>query len=493
MIALPLLVLHLIGLSLTGGLLLGTLFAPLNRVQLFMGLMGGSLWLWLVALLVWWQMAETDDAARGFLSEWQVILMALHRFTLVLFVVMWRRLVGWRRWLLIGAAVWLMLAVLIGRLTGTFFVSDTALDLTTHGQMVLALGGLLIGLTFLVSYQAEASPPLLALLALSVGHGLTLAQIDPQWALQGLLSASTTALLAGPWLRHQLQHPLQEMNRYLAATNAHLQQNVEALRREKDEVQRLNVRIAEANRYKTEFMSMMSHEFRTPLNSIVGYSELLMSGLYGELNDQQSNRLLRIHHNSLHLATMIEHVLDLSKMEAEPESLQRQEVSLVLLLEGLVSAFRPRCADKGLDLRLEAHPRAPTITGDERRLQQVFYHLLDNAVKFTHRGYVLVSIQPVRVHDGHSTGLRLPGQGWLSDGHWLVVKVVDSGIGIAPESQGRIFERFAQADSSYAREYGGIGLGLALTKRIVELHDGLIWVRSQAGKGSSFFVALPLV
>jgi signal transduction histidine kinase len=226
-----------------------------------------------------------------------------------------------------------------------------------------------------------------------------------------------------------------------------------------------------ASRHKSEFLANMSHELRTPLNAISGFSQVLRKQLFGEINEKQAEYLDDILGSARHLLSLIDDVLDLSKVEAGQIDLQVAPFSLPEALERGVVIVRERAMKGGVQVSLSSDPGVDTVIGDERRIIQVIFNLLSNAVKFTPAGGTI---------DVAST--RLDGE--------VRVSVSDSGLGIAPEDQDRIFEEFQQADAG-KEQREGTGLGLALSKRLVELHGGRIWVDSELGKGSTFVFTLP--
>jgi signal transduction histidine kinase len=282
----------------------------------------------------------------------------------------------------------------------------------------------------------------------------------------------------------QIFNPMREMNNQLQESNARLQVVLEETKREKVQIDLLNRELQTVDRYKSDFMAAMSHELRTPLNAVIGYSELLLSMVYGSLNEFQTDRLNRIHRNSMHLLGLINAVLDLTHLETGRMQIQRESFDLALLVQEVVIQTRPLAEKKDIAISVQATQKYPLLA-DRVRLHQALFNIVENAIKFTHEGSVQIAI------------CAYPGEGapdfrmMLPDQHWIVVSVKDTGIGIPPESQQRIFVSFAQADSSSTREYGGIGLGLAITKRLVDLHGGRIWLESIPGTGSCFYIALP--
>ncbi len=227
-----------------------------------------------------------------------------------------------------------------------------------------------------------------------------------------------------------------------------------------------------ASRHKSEFLANMSHELRTPLNAIVGFSQLLSHKLYGGLNDKQEEYLDDIVSSSEHLLSLINDILDLSKVEAGEIELDITPFSLSDALERGVVMLREKAVKNGVAVGLSTDPQVETIEGDERRIRQVIFNLLSNAVKFTPEGGS-VDVSSARV-DGQ-----------------VRVSVSDTGPGIAAHDRERIFEEFQQTSVGTSQQEG-TGLGLALSKRLIELHHGTIWVESEAGKGSTFVFTLPV-
>ncbi len=251
-----------------------------------------------------------------------------------------------------------------------------------------------------------------------------------------------------------------------------VEQRTHELREANEQLQISNEELKRANRLKSEFLANMSHELRTPLNAIIGFSELLEEGSYGALSESQKDFVRDIHESGRHLLSLINGILDLSKIEAGRMTLNREEFSIPAMVRECVSVVRPLAIKKDLVIDAELDSAPVVAWADSGMLKQVLYNLLSNAVKFTPEG------GSVRV------------RAW-EDGRDLMIAVVDSGIGIAPQDQERIFTEFYQVDGSYARKYQGTGLGLALVKRFVEMHGGVIGVASEPGKGSTFTLRIP--
>jgi signal transduction histidine kinase/HAMP domain-containing protein/predicted transcriptional regulator with HTH domain len=245
-------------------------------------------------------------------------------------------------------------------------------------------------------------------------------------------------------------------------------ENVRLFNEIQDKSQQLEV----ANKHKSEFLANMSHELRTPLNAIIGFSEVLLEKLFGELNAKQEDYLKDIFSSGKHLLTLINDILDLSKVEAGRMDLEPSTFDLASAVSNAMTLVRERAQRHGITLGQQVDPQLTEITADERKFKQILLNLLTNAVKFTpDNGRIDVSA-------------RL-------EGSEVVVAVHDTGIGIAPEDQAAVFEEFRQVGKHYTSKQEGTGLGLALTKRFVELHGGRIWLESEPGKGSTFTFTIP--
>jgi signal transduction histidine kinase len=239
-----------------------------------------------------------------------------------------------------------------------------------------------------------------------------------------------------------------------------------------NEIQEKSRQLEVASRHKSEFLANMSHELRTPLNAIIGFSEVLLERMFGEINPKQEEYLGDVLSSGRHLLTLINDILDLSKIEAGRMELERGTFSLRAALENGVTMVRERASRHEIRLALDVSTELDSVAGDERKVKQVIYNLLSNAVKFT------------------PDGGRVDVAALREDGHVRVV-IRDTGIGIAPDDQERIFEEFSQVGRDPERSREGTGLGLTLSKRFVELHGGRITVESTPGKGSAFTFTLP--
>jgi signal transduction histidine kinase len=231
-----------------------------------------------------------------------------------------------------------------------------------------------------------------------------------------------------------------------------------------------------ANRHKSEFLTNMSHELRTPLNAVIGFSDVLKEQYFGELNAKQQEYVKDINESGQHLLSLINDILDLSKIEAGHMDLDLSEFSLPMALDNAMVLVRERAHRQQLQLRADVAPDVSVVTADERKFKQILINLLTNAVKFSYPGgWVEVTVR----------------RGKNISTNEVVITVKDSGLGIAREDQAAIFEEFHQLKSTGSAKLEGTGLGLSLAKRLVELHGGRIWVESEIGEGAAFSFTLP--
>ena len=239
------------------------------------------------------------------------------------------------------------------------------------------------------------------------------------------------------------------------------------------EIEDKSRQIEAANRHKSEFLANMSHELRTPLNAIIGFSEVLGERMFGELNEKQAEYTEDILSSGRHLLSLINEILDLSKVEAGRMELELATFDLPLAIDNARTFVRERATKHGINLDVTVDERLGDFVGDERKIKQILLNLLSNAVKFTPEGG------------------RIGINARQADGS-VEISVSDTGIGISPEDQAKIFEEFRQVGGDYAHKREGTGLGLTLAKKFVELHGGKIWVESEVGKGSTFTFTLPI-
>jgi signal transduction histidine kinase len=296
-----------------------------------------------------------------------------------------------------------------------------------------------------------------------------------------LLGAGYRALLSVPLLREGEIIGSLSLNRHapgefppeavdvlktFATQSALAIQNARLFREIADKSQQLEA----ASRHKSEFLANMSHELRTPLNAIIGFSEVLTERMFGELNDKQAEYLKDIHASGQHLLSLINDILDLSKVEAGRMELELTDFDLPAAMDNAVTLVRERASRKGITVRIAVEKQVGVIRGDERKIRQVLLNLLSNAIKFTPEG-------------GRIEVAAIPNDGSVE------VSVRDTGVGIGPEDHEAIFEEFRQVGASAAKQEG-TGLGLALARKFIELHGGKIWVTSQVGAGSTFAFTL---
>ena len=305
----------------------------------------------------------------------------------------------------------------------------------------------------------------------------------PGYPLQSIKEAGYRALLAFPLLREnrligglvvrrktsgEFPPPVVEMLQTFAAQSVVAIHNARLFREIEHKGQELEI----ANKHKSEFLANMSHELRTPLNAILGYSELIIDNIYGEVPEKIRGVLERVEKNGRHLLSLINDVLDLSKIEAGRLTLSLNDYSIQDTIQTAITSVEALAVEKNLDLKVIVPKSLEKGKGDEQRIAQVILNLLGNAIKFTKQGEVKVEAA-------------------LSNGFFLI-SVTDTGIGLSDVDQEKIFKEFQQADGSSTRVKGGTGLGLSISKKIVEMHGGQIGVESALGEGSRFWFMLPI-
>ena len=235
-----------------------------------------------------------------------------------------------------------------------------------------------------------------------------------------------------------------------------------------------NRRLEEMNRLKSEFLANMSHELRTPLNAILGFTDLILDQQTGPINEQQESYLTTVHTSGQHLLNLINSILDLSKIEAGKMELFPEEFYVQDVVEFALSLVGPQASKKKIALESEIAEGIRTLVADQTKIQQILQNLLSNAVKFTpENGLIRIKV--------------------TKESESLVFAVSDNGVGISAQDQQRIFKAFTQVDASYTRRFEGTGLGLSLVDHFVRMHRGKVWVESEEGKGSTFYVRVPLI
>jgi GAF domain-containing protein/anti-sigma regulatory factor (Ser/Thr protein kinase) len=298
-----------------------------------------------------------------------------------------------------------------------------------------------------------------------------------------LVRAGYRALLAAPLVREEQligaltvirkatgEFPPEviDLLRTFATQSALAIQNARLFREIADKSRQLEV----ASRHKSEFLANMSHELRTPLNAIIGFSEVLSERMFGELNEKQDEYLKDIHASGQHLLSLINDILDLSKIEAGKMELELSDFDMPMTIDNALMLVRERAARRGIELHRTVDERLGQIQADERKIRQVLLNLLSNAIKFTPEGgRIAVEAKPVN--------------------GFIEVSVTDTGVGIAPEDQETVFEEFRQVGTA-DKKVEGTGLGLTLCRKFVEFHGGRIWVKSQVNEGSTFTFTIPV-
>lgn len=268
-----------------------------------------------------------------------------------------------------------------------------------------------------------------------------------------------------------LSHAFNRMLRTLVSMQDQLRKVNTDLDRKVDELAQANMALYSSYQLKSDFLATMSHELRTPLNSILGFSELLAGQ---KLSEKQKRWIDNINTSGKHLLGLINDILDLAKMEAGKMQVRVEEFSVRDVVEGLAAMFRPQADQKNIELEVKIDPGLPPVRQDPGKLQQILWNLLSNAVKFT--------------PEGGRVSLTAD-----TDGLHLILTVADTGVGIAPEEQETIFEKFRQSGSSLTREHAGTGLGLSIVREVAKLLGGEVELKSDLGRGSAFTVTVPLV
>ena len=293
---------------------------------------------------------------------------------------------------------------------------------------------------------------------------------------------------------NQMSAALAERDKELSTTNQRLEEMVkkrtEQLNIKADELEQRNVmlieqneRIREADRLKSEFMATVSHELRTPLNSIIGFSKLLLRSSETKLTEEELRDLSSINNNGVRLLAIISQILDISRIEANKLELQRKSVSILSIADDVVQSLQPQASAKGLNLVLEVQDALPEVWADETRIWQVVQNLTSNAIKFSNQGTITVGASLVK---GSAE------RGEVDNLDYVSCFVQDEGIGIAKKDQAVIFQSFRQVDGSTSRHQEGVGLGLAIARRLVELHGGHLDIESTLGVGTCFRFTLPV-
>jgi PAS domain S-box-containing protein len=302
----------------------------------------------------------------------------------------------------------------------------------------------------------------------------------PVEAIAGKVLTETGELTAVVTILHDRREALERARLYeqLKAASDELQARVQAataeLATQNELLRRQAIELEQASRLKSQFLANMSHEFRTPLNAILGYTHMLLQGVAGDLLPAVKRQLQRIDSNGRHLMTIINEILDITRIEAGKMPMQLSEFNLNELVPEVMTELDPVISRSKLTVAPKLRPDLPTVYSDRQKVKQIIVNLLSNALKFTHEGGIQITV-------GYSQAERT-----------ACVAVADTGIGISPENHEKIFEDFRQVDDSPSRQYGGTGLGLAICRRLATALGGRITLESTMGIGSTFTLTIPV-
>jgi len=340
------------------------------------------------------------------------------------------------------------------------------------------------------------------LLALSINDGQSMTIYTVRFKIRVVASMIVLVVYA-----YFFESTRKEAQVNLTVKNTELEQKIVEVKVTAKALKQTKETAETANRAKSEFLANMSHELRTPLNHIIGFTELVVDKNFGDLNKTQEEYLNDALHSSKHLLSLINDILDLSKVEAGKLELEPEEVNPKMLLENSLIMIKEKAMKHSIKLSTHIDGIPETITADERKLKQIMYNLLSNAVKFTQDGGKVdmeARMVDCSIREGRRRGdperiqvIKVPVKGEhvhnRESRQCLQISVTDTGMGIKSEDQGYIFNPFEQVENSASRRFQGTGLGLSLTKQFVELHGGRIWVQSEGeGKGSAFRFVIPI-
>jgi signal transduction histidine kinase len=272
--------------------------------------------------------------------------------------------------------------------------------------------------------------------------------------------------------REHLEDLVKERTAELEKSQQTLIKLVENLKNTTEKLEVTNVRLKELDHIKSVFLASMSHELRTPLNSIIGFTGIMLMGLPGDLNDEQKKQLTIVKNSADHLLSLINDVLDISKIEAGRIEFSLKEFKLQDTVREVIETISSSAAEKGLELVMDV-PEDITLLSDRRRVKQILINIAGNAVKFTDKGSIRIEAKTKGSQE-------------------LEIKIADTGIGIKEEDMGRLFQPFQQIDTALTKKFDGTGLGLHISQKLAAIMGGHISVKSEYGKGSEFSIVLPL-
>ena len=284
-----------------------------------------------------------------------------------------------------------------------------------------------------------------------------------------------------------LENRVQERTKELSESNINLKDEIKIRKSIEKQLKEAKIKAQAANQAKSSFVANMSHELRTPLNHIIGFTDLVLDKDIGELNEIQEEYLSDVKTSSMHLLSLINDILDISKVEAGKLEFNPSQINIREFFENSLTMIKEKAFKHKIKLSVNLENIPDTIFADERSLKQVMYNILSNAVKFTpDQGAISVIAQMLDPDEE-------PNQTFMdANSRYLKVSITDTGAGINPDNHSRVFQPFEQIQNSLDRKYPGTGLGLSLTKKLIEMHNGKIWVESQGeGQGSSFHFIIP--
>jgi len=324
--------------------------------------------------------------------------------------------------------------------------------------------------------------------------GRPVMELFPEWAIDDIKNKIGLAVHNGFALEHDV--PLLNCNGSIIYTDINAsvieiddRQQLMAILRDVTGRRETEQKLHQAFKYKAEFLANMSHELRTPLNAIIGFSKAMLKGIDGPVTEDQQESLSIVASSGEHLKDIVDEILDTSKLEAGQMELHFTDVSLCQLVGDVIKTLTLQANEKGLQITQHCDNGLGVISADSQRLRQILLNLVSNAVKYTDRGHVELSVSVFSRNAQTPEDILQQLDAQLD---YFLISVKDTGIGIAEEKQKEVFEEFRQLDNSSTRHHGGTGLGMAITKQLIELHGGYIWFVSELGKGSVFNCVLPL-